>query len=111
LKSEIPILASDRWFLACRESEKTEYVHAELIPGSPIDKELERLVLSANKVGGPNDTTLIRWAPPAVRLKPHMSNEGIRRLREQGVRHCSKCHDDGEDKYNDLLGGIKIMRH
>lgn len=94
-----------------KESEKTEYVHAELIPGSPIDRELERLVLNATKVGGPNDTTLIRWAPPAVRLKPFMSNEEIRRLREQGVRHCSKCHDDGEDKYNDLLGGIKIMRH
>lgn len=85
-------------------------MHGELIPGSIADQELERIVRRAARLGQ-NDDPLVRWLPPGVRLKAEMTEGERSALEEQGIRQCSKCHEDPEDKYNALLAGIKIMPH
>lgn len=102
-------IATVRWG---REAGKSNipYVHGELVPGSPADQELEKIVRRAARLGGKDDE-LVRWLPPGVRLKAEMTESERSALEEQGIRQCSKCREDPEDKYNALLAGIKIMPH
>lgn len=84
------------------------YCHGELVPGSPADKELEDIVRSAARAGSTN-APLIRWSPPGVRLQTDMTSFEFRDLERKGIRRCTKCCEDKEDRYNALLAGIKIM--
>ena len=96
----------------CRDSgeSSTPYEHAELVMGSKADRELESLVYSAASIGEADDA-LVRWLPPGVRLKAGMSYAETAKLAEEGIRPCSKCQADSEDKYRAHIGAIRITQH
>ena len=96
----------------CRESgeDSTPYEHAELVLGSKADRELESLVYSAASIGEAGDS-LVRWLPPGVRLKADMTYSELTQLAEEGIRPCSKCQADSEDKYRAHIGAIRITQH
>ena len=83
-------------------------MHGELIRGSPADNELEEIVHRAAHLGDPDDD-LVRWLPPGVRLRRKISAEEKASLEAQGIRLCTKCQEDPEDKYHNEFGSIRIM--